>query len=122
MLMKQLFSQLALSLQETRRKVATVGVLAITALIAYHVIFGANGAMVYSKKKDEYRQLQKENEQLEQENKDLAMRDHALLKDRKTIEREARESLHYVRPGEVIYTEPAPAATPDRISAENRNK
>ena len=121
--MKQFFAEIVLSVRQARRKLATVGVLVLTAAVAYHVVFGANGAMIYSKKKDEYRRLQKENLDLEQENKDLAAHAKALKTDPRAIEREARESLHYVRPGEVVYSAPVPLATPDRrMSAENQKK
>jgi len=121
--MQQFFSELVVSARQARRKLATVGVLVLTAAIAYHVVFGANGAMIYSKKKDEYRRLEKENQDLEQQNKDLAAHTKALKTDPRAIEREARESLHYVRPGEVVYSSPAPAATPERsMSAENQKK
>jgi cell division protein FtsB len=33
---------------------------------------------------------------------------NALQTDPKTIEKEAREQLHYARPGEVVYVAPAP--------------
>ena len=45
--------------------------------------------------------LQKENDQYTEQVK-------ALRADPKTIEKEAREQLHYTRPGEVVYVAPSP--------------
>jgi len=121
--MKQLIEKFVLQTQQNRRRLATIGVLAITAAIAYHVVFGANGAIVYAKKKDEYRRLQKEIQDLDRENQELGGQVKELKSDPKAIEREAREMLHYVRPGEVVYTTPAPAPSPTRpetMSAEKK--
>ena len=123
--MKEIFEKLVVRFHLTRRRLATVGVLAIAAAIAFHVVFGANGALVYQKKKDEYRRLQTEIQDLDHENQAMADQVKALKSDPKAIEREARETLHYVRPGEVIYTTPAPAQPakpekPETMSAEKK--
>jgi cell division protein FtsB len=54
--------------------------------------------------------LRKEIDELQQEN--ARLRDHIerLKSDPDAIEHEAREKLHYAKPGEVIYTLPTPAA------------
>ena len=43
---------------------------------------------------------------LQKENERMALHDKRLRNDRDTIEYEAREQMHYTRPGEVIYTLP----------------
>lgn len=87
-----------------------VGLLAC--VLGYHVIFGANGVMVYRQKQKEYRQLQDQNRTLQQQNEALEQQIKSLKSDPQAIEKEAREQLHYARPGEVVYTVPAkPAAT-----------
>jgi len=93
-------------LYELRTKLATAAVAALAVMLAMHVIFGANGTMVYQKKKVEHRLLQKDVEQLEQENQALSQQIKALKTDPNAIEKEAREQLHYARPGEVIYLTP----------------
>lgn len=124
MKVKELIEKVVVRAQHSRRKLATIGVLVVTAAIAYHIVFGANGTIVYAKKKDEYRRLQKEIQDLDRENQELGGQVKALNSDPKAIEREAREALHYVRPGEVIYTTPAPAPDPtpkpETMSAEKK--
>lgn len=110
-----------LVLYELRTKLATAAVAALAIMLAMHVIFGANGTMVYQKKKVEYRILQKDLGQLEQENQALSQRIKALKTDPNAIEKEAREQLHYARPGEIIYLTPGrrnPNAPPPNASAK----
>ncbi len=116
-----LLARAARGLYEWRTKLATVAVAALAVLLAMHVIFGANGMVVYEKKKTEYRGLQKDVEQLQQENQALSDQIKALKTDPKAIEKEAREQLRYARPGEVIYLMPRPSnpnAPPPNASAE----
>ena len=90
----------------SRRKIATgfAGVLALT--IGYHVIFGQNGLTAYRSKRHEVRSLQTQMDDLQTENGRLRSHVDRLGTDPNAIEHEARESLHYTRPGEVIYTLP----------------
>lgn len=90
-----------------KRKAAIVATAVLTCVIAYHVVFGANGWVVYQKKKVEYRQLQQQLQQLNKENAALQGDVKALKTDKSAIEREAREQLHYTRPGEVVYVMPS---------------
>ena len=108
----QWFSQSWQWLYRSRRKLAT-GVVALLAIqLAWHVVFGANGALVFHQKRVEYRKLQQETEQLQQENLRLQQHIQSLKSDPKAIEKEAREQLKYAKPGEVVYTVPAPAPQP----------
>jgi cell division protein FtsB len=95
-----------------RHKLATAGLALLACLLAYHVVFGANGLLVYKQKQKEHRQLQEQNRSLQQQNQDLEEQIKALKNDPQAIEKEAREHLHYARPGEVIYTVPAKPAAP----------
>jgi cell division protein FtsB len=99
-------------LYRSRRKLATGAVAFLAVQLAWHVVFGANGALVYHEKRTEYRKLQQETDQLQLENQKLQERIQGLKSDPKTIEKEAREQLKYARPGEVVYTVPAPAPQP----------
>ena len=104
-----------------RRKIATAAVLFLICNVAYHVIFGANGLMIYSKKRSEYKTLQSEVDRLQHDNQELSKEIHNLKTDPKTIEKEAREQLRYARPGEVVFTMPNRPAVPDHpASAQNR--
>lgn len=97
-----------------RRKVATVaaGVLAIG--IGYHVVFGQNGLLAYQQKRLDAYTLDGELGALERENARLKGHVDRLQSDPNAIEQQAREGLHYTRPGEVIYTLPD---TPAKIES-----
>ena len=90
-----------------RRKIATCGVVVIAALLAFHVVFGPNGMVVYEKKRAESKMLEEQIQSLQQEQQRLNQRIKALKSDPNTIVKEAREQLHYARPGEVVYSLPA---------------
>ncbi|MGB0064231.1 MAG: septum formation initiator family protein, partial [Terracidiphilus sp.] len=51
--------------------------------------------------------LQQEIQNLQQENAQMREQIQRLQSDPEAIEREAREKLHYAKPGEVIYALPA---------------
>ena len=103
----KLLSQISDWLYRSRRRLATAGVAALVCLMAFHVIFGPNGMVVYQQKRTEYKALEKELDSLQQENERLNQKIKALRTDPKTIEKEAREQLRYARPGEVVYSLPA---------------
>lgn len=92
-----------------RRRLSTMGVAVITIWLFFHVMFGANGMVVYRQKRAEYQSLQQEIDSMQKENDHYTEQVKALKTDPKTIEKEAREQLHYTRPGEVVYVAPAPA-------------
>ena len=117
---KEILEAVAVKLYQTRRKGATLLLCLIAAWVAYHVVFGANGTMVYAHKREEHRALNKEIQELKQENEHLAHHVDGLKNDPKTIEKEAREQLRYARPGEVIYTFPQPIRKPSTVTAEKR--
>jgi cell division protein FtsB len=91
-----------------RRRLATVAVAVVTVWLFLHVMFGANGMVVYRQKRAEYQSLGREIDQLQKENEHYTSQIKALQTDPETIEKEAREQLHYARPGEVVYVSPAP--------------
>jgi len=95
---------------EQRRRFATVAAAALALGVGYHVVFGQNGLTAFDKKKQDARALARQLDELQQEND--AMKGHVdrLQNDPGAIEHQAREELHYTRPGEVIValpTEPA---------------
>jgi len=110
----------AAKLYQSRRRGATVVLCLLAMWVAYHVVFGANGTMVYAHKREEHRALTKEIQELKQENQQLAHYVDALKNDPGTIEKEAREQLRYARPGEVIYTVPRAARRASTFTAEKR--
>ena len=99
----------------SRRKIASVAVGLLIAFMAYHVVFGANGVVVYQQKRLEYKKLDAELKSLQEENERISEHINALKTDPKAIEKEAREQLRYARPGEVIYV------APERPQADTRS-
>jgi cell division protein FtsB len=95
-------------LYTARRRLATGTVCVATVWLFLHVMFGANGMVVYRQKRVEYLNLQKEIDALQSENDRYTSQIKALKSDPQTIEKEAREQLHYARPGEVVYVSPVP--------------
>ena len=89
----------------TRLATGAAAVLAVT--VGYHVVFGQNGLTVYGAKRHDLRDLDVQSQQLQQENARLRGHVERLTNNPDAIEHEARETLHYTRPGEVIYTLPA---------------
>jgi cell division protein FtsB len=89
------------------RPAGTVVAIGLAGLLMWHVINGKNGLQVWQQKRVEDHQLQEEIKDLQQENAQLRDRIERLKSDPDAIEHEAREKLHYAKPGEVIYTLPA---------------
>lgn len=90
-----------------RRRLGTLAVGVITVWLFMHIMFGANGMVVYKQKRAEHHELQREIDGLQKENELYNKQIQALKSDSQAIEKEAREQLHYVRPGEVVYVSPA---------------
>jgi len=104
-----------------RRVLATVCIGLLAVFIGYKVVVGANGMKVWQGKRAEIQKLQNEIEV------DMAMHgqlqhqvDLLQREDPSTIEKEARERLGLVRPGEHVLYEQAPKADV-RQFAENSN-
>jgi cell division protein FtsB len=94
-----------------RRRIATVAVGVIACLLLVHVMFGANGMVVYKQKRAEFELLQKRVMQVKEENEGYKQEIEALKSDQKAIEKEAREQLGYAKPGEYVYVSPPPMKT-----------
>ncbi len=94
------------------RRLATAAAAALTVALGYHVVFGQNGLTAYEHKRQESTSLGRESLALQRENDFLRGHVARLTSDPSAIEHQAREELHYARPGEVIYTLPtAPGAS-----------
>jgi cell division protein FtsB len=94
------------------RRVGTVAAMLLTVGLLLHAMFGANGVVIYQQKRAERVTLQTEVERLQKENDEYVERIKAMKTDHRAIEREAREQLHYTRPGEYVYVAPDPAPKP----------
>ncbi|MBT9332718.1 septum formation initiator family protein [Acidipila sp. 4G-K13] len=107
-------------LYRMRRRIATGIAIVAAVFFGYHAVFGENGVNVYEQKRAEDRSLQKQIVDLKQENDHLHQHVQQLKSDPDAIEHEARERLHYARPGEVIWTlndRPSDTAAPANPAA-----
>jgi cell division protein FtsB len=96
--------RISVAIYRVRRRIASALVVVLAVFFGYYVVFGRNGVNSYEQKRVEDKQLHQQIDVLQQENDRL--KDHVtrLKSDPDAIEYEAREKLHYARPGEVIYT------------------
>ncbi len=106
-----------------RRVLATICIGLLAVFIGYKAVVGANGMRVWQGKRAEVERLQKEiddanavHQQLEREVDRLQQADPS------TIEKEARERLGLVRPGEHVLFEPTPKADPSQVAANGGQK
>jgi cell division protein FtsB len=97
-----------MSVYVLRRRIATIFVVVVAVSLFAHVVFGANGMVVYKQKRAEYESLHRQLLAEQEENERYAREIEALKKDDKAIEKEAREQLGYAKPGEYVYVAPAP--------------
>lgn len=93
------------------RKIATAAAAVLAVGMGYHVVFGQNGLTAYQQKREDSQMLQSQLRSLQHENELLKGHVDRLQSDPNAIEHQAREELHYTRPGEVIYTLPATPST-----------
>jgi cell division protein FtsB len=108
-------------LYRRRRRIATTAILVLAAWVFLHVTFGANGMVVFKQKRAAIKDLQRQVDDLQKENDRYSEQIKALKTDPQAIEKEAREQLHYARPGEVVYVPPA-AATPQKPDTKAAKK
>jgi cell division protein FtsB len=96
-------------IQQGWRPAGTVFAVALAMFFFWSVVNGRHGLSTWYQQRTQEKQLKKEIQDLQQENAHL--RDHVdrLKTSPGAIEHEAREKLHYAKPGEIIYTLPAPA-------------
>ncbi len=88
------------------RQAGTLLAVLLAALLMWHVINGKHGLSVWHQNHTEEHELEKQIDDIQQENAHLRKQIDRLKSDPDAIEHEAREKLHYARPGEVIYSLP----------------
>ncbi|MGA7856906.1 MAG: septum formation initiator family protein [Terracidiphilus sp.] len=102
------------------RPAGTFVAVALALLFGWGVVNGKHGLSAWEQQRTQDKQLRQEIQDLQQENAHL--RDHIqrLKSDPDAIEHEAREQLHYARPGEVIYTLPASPQTQTQPAGDGK--
>ncbi len=98
--------------QRIWRPAGTAVAVILALLLTWHVINGKHGLSVWQQERSEDKMLQKQIQDLQTENGAMKDRIEHLKSDPDAIEREAREKLHYAKPGEVIYALPATPQPP----------
>lgn len=93
--------------QQWWRPAGTATAVLLALLVTWHVIHGQHGLSVWEQKRAEDHALQQEIQELQQENAQMRQQVERLESDPEAIEREAREKLHYAKPGEVVVSMPA---------------
>lgn len=101
----------AMRLYALRRRLATIAVAVLAGSLFVHVMFGANGMVVYRQKRAEHERLRQQIIQVQQENERYTQQIQGLKSNQTAIEKEAREQLGYAKPGEYVYVPPVPAKT-----------
>jgi cell division protein FtsB len=104
----------------SRHWLAAAGLLLLL-LLCLHQVFGPNGYLALRARQAEVRQLQAEVRRLAENNQRLERELERLRNDPAAIERLAREEMKLARPGEVIFTLPAPPPSPP-APLQARNK
>lgn len=105
-----------------RRKIATCAAAGLALAVGYHVVFGNNGLTAYQTKRQDAQSLNLQLHTLSRENDALKGHVDRLQSDPNAIEHQAREELHYTRPGEVIVTLAAEgSAAEDRTNVARQN-
>jgi cell division protein FtsB len=94
------------------RRLGTAAAIILIVGLLLHAMFGANGMVIYRQKRGELQALRNEVDRLQKENGEHVDQIKALKTDPAAIEKEAREQLHYTRPGEVILVTPVAPPKP----------
>ena len=109
-----------LMLYGQRRRAATVAAGALALALGYHVVFGQNGLTAFEQKRRDAHELEQQVKALHDENERLESHVGRLQNDPNAIEHQAREELHYTRPGEVIVTLPPDPPAARKLTTSKR--
>ena len=106
-------------LQQGWRPAGTAFAIALAFAFAWSVFNGRHGISTWYGQRSQEKQLKNEIQQLQDENARLKQHVDHLKNDPDAIEHEAREKLHYARPGEVIYSLPPDSKKPTPSSMDS---
>lgn len=92
--------------QQAWRPAGTVVAVALILVFGWGVVNGRHGLSAWQQQRTKDKELRQQIQQMQDENARLRNHVDRLKTDPGAIEHEAREQLHYAKPGEVIYTLP----------------
>lgn len=98
--------RVGLWMQRAWRPAGTAVAVALILVFGWGVVNGRHGLSSWQKQRTQDKELRKEIQEMQDENARLRNHVDRLKSDPDAIEHEAREQLHYAKPGEVIYTLP----------------
>ena len=98
--------------QQGWRPAGTLFAVLLALAFAWSVFNGKHGLSTWYQQRTQEKLLKQEIQSLQQENGHLRQHVDRLKNDPDAIEHEAREKLHYAKPGEVIYSLPPDAQKP----------
>ena len=91
---------------KTLRRNAILVLALLSIVMVIHEITGRNGYLTLRRQKKEYTDLQQQIQTLSQDNQQLEQKINALKGNPEAIEKQARNQLHLVKPGEFVYVLP----------------
>ena len=91
---------------KTLRRNAILVLALLSVVMVIHEITGRNGYLTLRRQKKEYTDLQQQIQTLSQDNQQLEQKINALKGNPEAIEKQARNQLHLVKPGEFVYVLP----------------
>lgn len=92
--------------RKTLRRYTIVVLALLSVVMVVHEIFGRNGYLTLQRQKKEYSDLRRKIQTLSEENHHLEQKIKALKNNPEAIEKQARNQLHLVKPGELVYVLP----------------
>jgi cell division protein FtsB len=97
-----------------RRRAATIAAAGLVCVVAFHVVFGANGLTAYEAKRRQNAELTQKIRDLQQENDKIAEHNARLQTSNVAIEEAIRKHLHFSKQDEVILNLPETPASPQK--------
>lgn len=111
---------------KTFRRNALLVLALVSVAIIVHEVFGRNGFLTLQHKKKEYSTLQQQVRTLSQDNQQLEQKIKALKDNPEAIEKQARNQLQLVKPGELVFMLPgeksAKSSKPAQQGATQQSK
>lgn len=97
--------------RKTLRRYTILALALVSIAMVVHEIFGRNGYLTLQHQKKEYNHLRQKIQGLSEDNQQLEQKIKALKSNPEAIEKQARDQLHLVKPGEFVYVLPGKKQT-----------